>query len=325
MALSVILSQQLCDKTELQSKVEQSDIPREENQNRSLVMFAITGITGQVGGIVADRLLETGAQIRAVVRNAEKAAVWKEKGCELAVAEMSDAAALASAFDGMEGVFIVIPPVFDPQPGFPEVTKIIAALKTALEAARPKRVVSLSTIGAQATQFNLLSQHTLVEQALLTLPMPVTFLRPAWFMENSAWDVVPAKATGIIPSFLQPLDKSVPVVAVADIGALGANLLQQTWSGVRIVELEGPARVTPNAMADAFAKALRKPVRMEPVPRHCWEQIFREQAMNNPEPRMRMLDGFNEGWIEFEGGEASSLKGKTAFETVIARLVANGE
>jgi hypothetical protein len=40
---------------------------------------------------------------------------------------------------------------------------------------------------------------------------------------------------------------------------------------------------------------------------------------------MRMLDGFNEGWIEFEGGKASSLKGKTAFETVIARLVANGE
>jgi hypothetical protein len=27
-----------------------------------------------------------------------------------------------------------------------------------------------------------------------------------------------------------------------------------------------------------------------------------------------MLDGFNEGWIEFEGGEAGSLKGEVSFD-----------
>ena len=29
--------------------------------------------------------------------------------------------------------------------------------------------------------------------------------------------------------------------------------------------------------------------------------------MKNPKPRMRMLDGFNEGWIEFPGGEDVGL------------------
>jgi hypothetical protein len=63
-------------------------------------------------------------------------------------------------------------------------------------------------------------QPTVIEQALSDLPMPITFLRPAWFMENCRWDVVPACEQGVIPSFLQPLDKPVPMVATADIGKL---------------------------------------------------------------------------------------------------------
>ena len=46
--------------------------------------------------------------------------------------------------------------------------------------------------------------------------------------------------------------------------------------------------------------------------------------MKNPLPRMRMLDGFNEGWIEFEGGEADSKKGTIALETVLNTLVETG-
>jgi NAD(P)H dehydrogenase (quinone) len=71
---------------------------------------------------------------------------------------------------------------------------------------RPKRLVYLSTIGAQASRSNLLSQHTIIEQELRKLALPITFLRPGWFMENSAWDVAPAK-NGVIPCFLQPLDR----------------------------------------------------------------------------------------------------------------------
>jgi NAD(P)H dehydrogenase (quinone) len=41
-------------------------------------------------------------------------------------------------------------------------------------------------------------------------------------------------------------------------------------------------------------------------------------------PRMQMLDGFNEGWIEFENGEQGSLKGQTEIETVLRQLAASG-
>ncbi len=205
-------------------------------------MYAITGITGNVGGATARALLDAGKKVRGVVRDKAKAAHWEKAGVELVVADMNDANALSEAFRGCEGVFVMVPPNFDPLPEFPEARAIGATLKSALEAARPGRVVYLSTIGAQASQSNLLTQHTIIEQAIGSLTMPLAILRPAWFMENCSWDVGPARERGVIPSFLQPLDKPVPMVATADIGKAAAKLLQEQWSGRRIVELEGPKR-----------------------------------------------------------------------------------
>jgi NAD(P)H dehydrogenase (quinone) len=116
----------------------------------------------------------------------------------------------------------------------------------------------------------------------------------------------------------------VPMVATTDIGHLAAGLLQETWTGRRIVELEGPERVTPNDVAASFAKILGRPVRAEAVPRDTWEGLFAAQGLKNPIPRAQMLDGFNEGWIEFEGGELGSLKGSTGIETVLRQLVERG-
>jgi NAD(P)H dehydrogenase (quinone) len=81
--------------------------------------------------------------------------------------------------------------------------------------------------------------------------------------------------------------------------------LNFVWKGHRVVELEGPERVTPNEIAATFARLLGRPVRMEAVPRGSWEALFKSQGMKNPIPRIRMLDGFNEGWIDFEHGEPS--------------------
>jgi uncharacterized protein YbjT (DUF2867 family) len=284
-------------------------------------MFAIMGITGQIGGVVARTLLAAGQPVRAIARDAAKGDAWTNRGCELTLASIENVAALTSAFSGADGVFVLVPPNFDPAPEFPEAHAIAAALRTALEEARPARVVYLSTIGAQASETNLLTQHTIIEQAFGELPMPIAFLRPAWFMENCRWDVAPAREQGVIPSFLQPLDKPVPMVATADIGRVAAGVLREEWSGRRVVELEGPQRVTPNEIAAVFTRLVGRPVRMEAVPRESWEDLFRSQGMKNPIPRIRMLDGFNEGWIDFEGGEAGSQKGSVALESVLKALL----
>jgi NAD(P)H dehydrogenase (quinone) len=287
------------------------------------MMYAITGITGKVGSELARTLLAAGEPVRAVVRDAKKGREWAALGCKIALAKMEDASALADAFTGTTAVFILPPPEFDPEPGYPEARAVINSIVEALRAAKPRRVLCLSTIGADAKQDNLLSQRGVMEEALRKLQIPVTILRPAWFIDNAAWDVASARDTGLIHSFLQPTDKTFPMVAAKDVGRLAAKLIREDWTGIRIVELEGPSRITPNDLADSFARVIGKPVRAVPVPRESWAELFRSQGMRNPEPRMRMLDGFNEGWIEFEGDGSKAIKGSTTAIDVIADLVAN--
>jgi len=281
-------------------------------------MYAVMGITGKVGGAVARTLLAAGHTVRAVVRSADKGAVWAQQGCELAVADVDDRDAMIEAFTGVEGVFVMMPSNFDPSPGFPETLQVVENIRSALEAARPGKVVGLSTIGAQASQPNLLNQLRLLELALGSLALPVTFLRPAWFMENALWDVEHALGSGVIPSFLQPLEKPVPMIATADVGRVAAQLLLETWSGQRIVELEGPHRISPLQLGAGFSELLGKPVRMQSVPRETWQGLFESQGMNHPLPRMQMIDGFNEGWIEFEG---EPRKGRVELLTVLGQLL----
>jgi NAD(P)H dehydrogenase (quinone) len=283
-------------------------------------MFAITGVTGKVGGTVARNLLAQGHKVRAVVRDAGKGRSWSAQGCEIATASVEDAAGLAKTFHGAEGVFLMTPPNYDPEPGFPETQKAAAAIRQAIETARPGKIVFLSTVGAHVAEPNLLNNSKITEEMLRSTSVPVAFLRAAWFMENAAWDVEAARK-GVIPSFLQPLDHRIPMVAARDIARTAAELLNETWTGVRVIELEGPRRYSANDIAAGFSAVLERPVRAEAVPHDQWETIFRSQGTKNPTPRIRMIDGFNEGWIDFESGEGNSRKDRTTLEAVLRSFV----
>jgi uncharacterized protein YbjT (DUF2867 family) len=283
-------------------------------------MFAIMGVTGQVGGAVARTLLASGNKVRVIVRDEPKAKAWRALGCEIAVADLAQPETMAAALSGTDGAFLMLPPTFDPSPGFSEAKARIEALYQAAIVGRPKRVAVLSTIGANSGRPNLLNQLTLLEDRMATLPMAVSFVRAAWFMENAAWDVGPACA-GKISSFLQPLDREFPMVSTEDVGRVAAECLLGSDDGIRVIELEGPERVSPNAVADAFRSALGSPVNIDAVPRDTWEALFRSQGMTNPTPRIQMLDGFNEGWIEFGDAHARVTKGRISITQVITALL----
>jgi hypothetical protein len=112
-------------------------------------MFSVTGTTGKVRGVVARVLLAPGLDARGVVRDPVKGEDWANQGCEVVVAEMNDAVALARAFDAAQAVFILLPPTFDPTPGFPEARAAIAALSDVLTISIPKRVAYPRSRGSQ--------------------------------------------------------------------------------------------------------------------------------------------------------------------------------
>ena len=287
-------------------------------------MYAITGITGQVGGALARNLLADRLPVRAVLRDEAKAAAWRDRGCEVALAEMEDAASLTAAFKGAAGVFILPPSEFDPEPGFPEAKRIITAVRSALAEARPGKVVCLSTIGADVPQENLLTQRTLMEEALREIGLPVTFLRPGWFMENALWDIPSARErrAAQLPA---AADKPFPMVATQDIGRVwprrcsaktGVARGSSNWKGPRGYRRRSRPRLrrSPGAPCPRRNGAARD-----------LGAVFRAQGMRDPLPRIRMLDGFNEGWIEFSEHGRSARKGTTALESVIAELVKASE
>lgn len=288
-------------------------------------MFAILGITGNVGGATARALLEAGEKVRGMVRDKARAAHWARQGVELVEGDLNDIGRLTAAIRGCDGVLVMVPPYFAPAPGFPETKGVVANIKAALTAAKPKRAVYLSSVGAHRERgLGLITQSHLLEQEMRTRPGANAFIRAAWFLENHQWDVRPAQVCGQIDAYLAPANRGISMVATNDIGALAAQTLQQEWSGNRILELEGPQKYSPDDAAAAFAKLLGRPVKANPIQRSEWQRRFVEQgtAEDRTAPRIEMLDGFNSGWIDFEGGTAERCKGKSTMEEVIKNLIA---
>jgi NAD(P)H dehydrogenase (quinone) len=299
----------------------------EEITSRRNKMYAIMGISGRVGGAIAENLLAQGEQIRAIVRNPEKAARWRDRGAEIAIADVDDADALASAFAGTDGVFLMVPPNFAPAPGFPETRKTLAAYHAALGKALPKKAVYLSSIGAEQTSgLGLITSSHLLEQTLGDLPIAHAFLRAGWFMENHAWDVTTAQSEGKIFSNLYPLDRKFSLVATADIGKAGADVLRQEWKGTRYIEVAGPEQYSPNDIARALSSALGRTIEAVAVPRENWTEFFIGQGMpvGRTEPRAEMVDGFNSGWIHFGVAGTEHVTGNTSLRSVIGKLATNG-
>jgi NAD(P)H dehydrogenase (quinone) len=290
-------------------------------------MYAIMGISGRVGGAIAENLLAQGEQIRAIVRNPEKAACWRDRGAEIAIADVDDPNALASAFAGTDGVFLMVPPNFAPAPGFPETRKTLAAYHASLAKALPKKAVYLSSIGAEQTSgLGLITSSHLLEQTLGDLPIAHAFLRAGWFMENHAWDVTTAQSEGKIFSNLYPLDRKFSLVATSDVGKAGADVLRQEWKGTRHIEVAGPQQYSPNDIARAISSALGRTLEAVVVPREKWTEFFVGQGMpeGRTEPRAEMVDGFNSGWIHFGVAGTEHITGTTSLTSVIAKLAANG-
>ena len=96
-------------------------------------MFAITGITGNVGGEVARNLLAAGRPVRAVVRDVRQGEAWAKRGCDLVGANINEAASLTAAFKGSEGVFVLVPSNFDPSADFCEARTTAATLSSVLD------------------------------------------------------------------------------------------------------------------------------------------------------------------------------------------------
>ena len=151
-------------------------------------MFFVSGITGKVGGAAATALLEKGKAVRTLVRDAQRAAGWAQKGVEVREGDLADAAALESPLEGVEGTFIMQPTPMAVTADFPEAKGLTASIKGALSKSSLPRLVVLSSVGSEKTSgLGNITQTHLLEAALVDIPIPTAIVRAGSFLENYAF------------------------------------------------------------------------------------------------------------------------------------------
>jgi NAD(P)H dehydrogenase (quinone) len=286
-------------------------------------MFAVIGITGNVGGTIADTLLQHGKKVRGIVRDEAKARAWQDKGVEIFVSNYDDN--LSEAFKGAEGVFVMIPPDMLPEPGFPDSVARVAAIKKAIVAAKPPRAVFLSSWGSeQPSGLGIVTSNRILEQELGDTGVPSTFLRPAWFMENIGYSLSTARSTGKYFSFYQPLERPYAMIATKDVGRIGAEVLLQSWKGNRVIEIAGPANYSSNDVAAALESAIGQPITSVAVPRENWVETLAQNGMDADRSGayIELVDSLNSGWIHFGVPGTEHVQGTIDLVTTVKALAA---
>jgi len=280
-------------------------------------MYAITGITGHVGGAAGSALIKQNLPVKAVVRNPAKGVEWQEKGAVVALAELHDALALEKAFSGADGVFIMTPPLFDSENPLKDHDLMLQALCAALIKAQPKKIVYLSSIGAQHSNgTGAIKKLYNMEKVFNKLSIPTVSIRAAWFMENFFGFIAGAKESGKLQSFLNPTDMVIPMIASCDIGRLVADLLIQEWGGHRIIELEGPCRYSVDDVALIMTYQLQRNVYASAIAENEFANTYQSFGFTKSASLLMaaMNVGFNSKHIVFEAAGTEHMFGNTLLE-----------
>ncbi|HEY1898525.1 MAG TPA: NAD(P)H-binding protein [Steroidobacteraceae bacterium] len=219
------------------------------------MIYLITGATGNIGSMVVDRLLASGARPRIFVRDPGKAQMRFGDRVDIAVGDLMDATSLAAALRGISRLFLV-----NTGGELPQRDAMAASLA---RAAGVERLVKLSTMDVQQQNIGTGVWHARGEAAIRGSGVGFTFVQPAGFMANAlAW--APAiKSTGIVCcatgdgriAFIHPQDiADVATVALTGSGYEGASL-----------PITGPEALSCAQMVTRIGAVIGRPLAFQPI------------------------------------------------------------
>ena len=292
------------------------------SKNEGDLMYAVAGVTGNTGSVVADELIRRGKKVRVIVRDAAKGDEWKAKGAEVAVASLDDVDALAGALTGVEGAYLLSPPDTKADDMIAIGRQRGETFAEAIRKSGLKHVVFLSSIGAQHENGTgpIRSLHQ-VEKRLIPLGVAVTLLRPAYFLENWGTSLGPAASDGVLPSFL-PAGFRFPQIATRDIGVAAADALENPPSAVRIVELAGAEDHTPAEIASVIGTILGREVNVNEAPLDAIVPTFTSFGISEHVAGLfrEMNEGMLSGTVAWDG-KGERKRGSTRPEEVFRPML----
>lgn len=286
-------------------------------------MIAIMGASGNTGGVAAGKLLEAGQKVRVIGRNAARLERFRNKGAEAFTADVTDAAAMAKAFEGAAAVYAMVPPNLS-APDVPAYqAQVSDALTAAIEGAGVPKAVVLSSVGADKPGKTgpVTGLHHLEEKLSGVAGLDAIYLRAGYFMENLFPQIGAVQHFGMVAGVLRA-DLPLPMIATRDIGAAAADLLLKLdFTGKQPRELLGQRDVSYAEIASLIGNAVGKPgLSYKKVPAIMLRPALKQAGMSGSmaDALLEMADALNSGYMVALEPRSESNTTPTSIETFIA-------
>ena len=211
-------------------------------------MILVVGATGALGGMVTRRLLEQGADVRALVRDRVAAQPLADAGARLVTGDLTDHRSLRAAADGVD---TVVTTANSAMRGGQDTVETVdragnAALVEAAVSAGVRRFVFVSALAAdEASPVPLMQAKAETEQQLARSGMSWVVLRPNLFMDVWVPAVVAGPALAGRPVHLVGESRRRhSLIAMADVAGYVTAAVDHEAATNRTFVLGGPDAVT---------------------------------------------------------------------------------
>ncbi len=223
----------------------------------------VTGGTGMVGSQVVGELQRRGADVTVLTRDAGKAHKLPA-GVNAVTGDLSTVETVARVFKGFEGVFLIN--TVSPTENYEGLLSVCALRDQGV-----KRLVYVSVQDAdKAAWLPHFGGKLGVEQAAFKSGVPATVLRPNNFYQNDYWFKDVLLQYGVYP---QPIgDVGLSRVDVRDIAEAAAVALTTSGHEGQTYDLVGPDVLTGASTAEAWSRALGKPIAYGGNDLEAWEK-----------------------------------------------------
>lgn len=233
-------------------------------------MIVIIGGTGTTGRHVVEGLKKSGAGIRCIVRDQDRAREVLGEGVEYVSGDLGDAASIEAASAGCEAMFLVSP--HSPVLGQQQSDAIDAAIRAGVS-----RIVKIAGMMTNP-EMAIPAQHKIAEEHLQASGIAWTIVRPNFFMQNllNTAGAVVGQGKMMMPF---PGDIQIGMVDVRDSAEICVRALTEDGYGEQLLEVTGPL-TTLNDCAAALSAALEREIPYIQLPLDAAQKF----AMDNGAP-----------------------------------------
>jgi uncharacterized protein YbjT (DUF2867 family) len=233
------------------------------NDDTAVRGILVTGATGNAGSEVCRHLATSGRPVFGAIVAGELAddgspgahVAERLHGATPRVFDFTDSTTWAPALEDVSKVFLMRPP---------HISKIRRDMHPFIEYMKQRGIEHVVFLSVQGVENNRIVPHYKVEQSILELGIPHTFIRPSFFMQNLSTTHLP-EIRDEHRIFVPAGDGATNFIDVRDIGEATAAALIDDAHKNRAYTVTGPESYTYYEVADHLTRILGTRITYQPA------------------------------------------------------------